>query len=99
MLHYLPSKVAAAAVFITLKLKSHNEPSDKLWTPNMKYYTKYTLNDLRPVVRTLAKIILNAPKAKEKAVYSKYSTNSFEKIALRPNIYGSVMEGLCNFDF
>lgn len=98
MIHYLPSKVAAAAVFLTMKLKHRNQPNDKLWSPTMKHYTKYTLDDLSPVIRALAQVVLNAPKAKEKAVYSKYSSNSFEKVALRSDIYGSVMEGLCKFN-
>lgn len=98
MVHYLPSKIAAAAVFITMNLKSPNKVDAKLWSRNMQFYTKYTLDDIRPVVSHLAKIVLNAPKAKEKAVYTKYSTNSFDKIALRPDIYGSIMLALSGFD-
>lgn len=94
MTHYLPSIIAAAAVFITLSLKYPHERPAKLWSANMQFYTKYTLDDLRPVHSRLATIVLNAPKAKEKAVYSKYSTNSFDKIALRSDIYGPVMKAL-----
>lgn len=99
MVHYMPSIVAAAAVFITMKIKSPKQLNDKLWSANMKYYTNYTLDDLRPVISTLAKVIMDAPKAKEKAVYYKYSTNSFDKVALRPEIYGPVMESLCKSEF
>lgn len=98
MIQYLPSKIAAAAVFVTMKLKSRNQPNEKLWSPTMVYYTKYRLDDLSPVIRNIAQIVMNAPKAKEKAVFCKYSSNSFEKIALRPDIYGLVMEGLCTFN-
>lgn len=94
MVHYLPSQVAAAALFITIKLASPKQPHYKLWSSNMKYYTKYTLDDLRPVISTLAKIIYDAPTAKEKAVYTKYSTNSFDKVALRPELYSAVMTTL-----
>lgn len=98
MVHYLPSKIAAAAVFMTMSIQSPNELHTKLWSANMQFYTKYTLVELRPVINHLAKIVLNAPKAKEKAVYSKYSTNSFDKIALRPEIYGQTMINLGGFD-
>lgn len=98
MVHYLPSKIAAAAVFMTLKLKSPRSNNYKLWSANMKFYTKYELDDLRMVISSLARIVLNAPNAKEQAIYSKYSTNSFDKIALRPDIYGSVMLSLSSFD-
>lgn len=97
MVHYAPSIIAAAAVFMTLKLKSAHESNDKLWSANMQFYTKYKLAELRPVISNLAKIVLNAPKAKEKAVYTKYSTNSFEKVAYRPEVYGAVMVYLSNF--
>jgi len=97
LLHYFPSKIAAAAVFISMKMKYRSEPNDKLWSSNMQFYTKYTLEDIRPVVKALAKMIIDAPKAKEKAVYSKYSNSSYEKVALRAEIYGPVMHALCNF--
>lgn len=99
MVHYLPSKIAAAAVFMTLKLKFPNQSDNsKLWSANMRFYTKYELTDLRSVVSNLAKIVLNAPKSKEKAVYSKYSTNSFDKIALRTDLYGPTMKKLSVLD-
>lgn len=91
MVHYLPSQIAAAAVFITMKLKSPGARDVKLWSANMEFYTQYTLDELRPIIRNLAKIVLNAPKAKEKAVYTKYSTNSFDKVALRPEVSGPTM--------
>lgn len=100
MVHYLPSKIAAAAVFMTLKLKypNHSDNSKLVWSANMRFYTKYELNDLRSVVSNLAKVVLHAPKSKEKAVYSKYSTNSFDKIALRTDLYGPMMKKLSVFD-
>lgn len=97
MVHYTPSIIAASAVFMTLKLKSPLERNDKLWSANMQFYTKYKLAELRPVIGCLAKIVLAAQKSKEKAVYTKYATNSFEKVSLRPEIYGTVMIELSSF--
>lgn len=98
MVHFLPSKIAAAAVFMTLKLKYPYRHESKLWSANMKFYTKYELDDLRAVISKLANVVLNAPKAKEQAIYSKYSTNSFDKVALRPDMNGSAMMSLSCFD-
>lgn len=97
MIHYLPSIIAAAAVFMTIKLKHPRERDQSLWSTTMQFYTKYKLNDLRPVIGALAKIVLNAPSAKEKAVYSKYSTNSFDKVALRAEITGFTMIQMSNY--
>ncbi|KAG4076372.1 hypothetical protein HA402_005815 [Bradysia odoriphaga] len=97
MVHYRPSIIAAAAVFMTLKLRSPHESNDKLWSANMQFYTKYRMAELRPVIGSLAKIVLNAPKAKEKAVMTKYSTKSYEKVAVRPEVYGAVMASLSSF--
>ncbi|XP_037036542.1 G2/mitotic-specific cyclin-B [Bradysia coprophila] len=97
MVQYRPSIIAASAVFMTLKLRSPHLSNDKLWSANMQFYTKYKLAELRPVISSLAKIVLNAPKAKEKAVVTKFSTKSYEKVSVRPEIYGPVMASFCSF--
>lgn len=97
MVHYMPSIVAAAAVFMTIKLKSPLESDQTLWSANMQYYTNYQLDELRPVIGKLANVVLNAANVKEKAVYVKYSTNSYDKVALRPDVCGPVMEQLSKF--
>lgn len=97
MVHYVPSIVAAAAVFMTMKLKSPQQDDDKIWSLNMQFYSKYKLSEIRPVIGSLAKIVLKVPTAKEKAVLTKYSSNSFEKVALRPELYGPIMEHLSTF--
>lgn len=82
MVHYVPSLLTAAATFMSMKMKSPNQCSDKIWSVNMQSYTKYNLDELRPVIGSIAKIVLSVPAAKQK-----YSFKSF----------GSVMENLSKF--
>lgn len=99
MVSYMPSLIAAAAVYMTMSLSSPRTSYVEIWTSQMEFYTKYKLTELRPVVGNLARIVLNAPKAKEKAVYSKYSTKTFEKVALRSDVYGAVMIRMSLFNW
>ena len=48
MLHYLPSQLAAAAVFIARRTVGRNA-----WSPTLLKYTQYREEDIKPVARAI----------------------------------------------
>ncbi|NXH79377.1 CCNB1 protein, partial [Hydrobates tethys] len=73
MVHFPPSKTAAAASCLALKLLNGCK-----WGPTLRYYISYTESDLLPVMRHIAKnvILLNEGFAKYAAIKNKYSNSS-----------------------
>ncbi|XP_037940806.1 G2/mitotic-specific cyclin-B-like isoform X1 [Teleopsis dalmanni] len=101
MAAYKPSKVAAASVFLVLHLLNGNANAatgfnDAHWTPTLRHYSRYSATDLRPITMKIAAIARNAPNAKLKAVYSKYQLSKFDKISLRSELYGALMDSIIN---
>ncbi|XP_055606770.1 G2/mitotic-specific cyclin-B [Uranotaenia lowii] len=94
--HYKPSEVAAAALYISLKLfpLANSTADSKLWTKTLEHYTHYTVESLSPVVQRLAKVLKNAPNQKVQAVYSKYQSSKFEKVSLQPEMQSSILDKL-----
>uniref|UniRef100_A0A1B0G6D4 Cyclin N-terminal domain-containing protein n=1 Tax=Glossina morsitans morsitans TaxID=37546 RepID=A0A1B0G6D4_GLOMM len=80
MVHYKPSEIAAAAVYLSSKiLKRANYAlatcfTDSCWTSTLQWYTKYQIEHIKPIARRIAIIARNAPIAELKAVYNNYKT-------------------------
>ncbi|NXU77894.1 CCNB1 protein, partial [Oreotrochilus melanogaster] len=91
MVHFLPSKIAAAASCLALKLLGGFK-----WTPALQDCTSYTENDLFPVMQHMAKnvILVNEGKIKEMAVKIKYSNNKNMKISTIDQLQGSIIRKL-----
>lgn len=85
MAHYRPSELAAAALCLSLHLLSSKE-LEVVWTPTMAYYSGYSLDHLDPIIRKLAKLVVNINNSKYKAVYNKYSDASVAKVATLPEL-------------
>jgi len=49
---------------------------------------------LRPITRLIAKLARDAPQAKLKAIYNKYQGSKFQKIALRTELTGALMDSI-----
>ncbi|XP_037940816.1 G2/mitotic-specific cyclin-B-like isoform X1 [Teleopsis dalmanni] len=101
MAAYKPSQVAAASLFLALHLLNGNARAatgfnDAHWTPTLRHYSRYSATDLRPITMKIAAIAKNAPNAKLKAVYSKYQSTKFDKISLRSELYGALMDSIIN---
>ncbi|XP_039250514.2 G2/mitotic-specific cyclin-B2-like [Styela clava] len=78
MCHVPPSRLAAAALCLSTKLLDDND-----WTPTLEHYSRYSYEQLAPVVCHLAKNL----KAAETSTYlnairNKYSSHKAFKIAL-----------------
>eukprot|EP01104_Vermistella_antarctica_P021486 TRINITY_DN9732_c0_g1_i1.p1 TRINITY_DN9732_c0_g1~~TRINITY_DN9732_c0_g1_i1.p1 ORF type:complete len:434 (+),score=144.97 TRINITY_DN9732_c0_g1_i1:104-1405(+) len=97
MLKYLPSEIAAAAVFIARKMNS-KEPT---WTPTLKYYTRYTEESIMPCAMEMNKILVEAyqsifpndneqdkrsqqrrPSRRFRGLTRKYSVKKYHQVAL-----------------
>lgn len=80
MAHYRPSELAAAAICLSLYLLSSKRLED-VWTPTLSYYSGYSLEHIDPIIRKLAKIVVNVDNSKYRAVYNKYLDTSLAKVS------------------
>ncbi|XP_017079196.1 G2/mitotic-specific cyclin-B [Drosophila eugracilis] len=99
MASYRPSEIAAASLFLSLHLINGNYRAgtgfnDRHWTPTLTFYSRYSAAHLRPITRQIAKLARNAPQAKLKAIYNKYQGSKFQKIALRTELSGALMDSI-----
>ncbi|XP_016976555.1 G2/mitotic-specific cyclin-B [Drosophila rhopaloa] len=99
MATYRPSEIAAASLFLSLHLLNGNYRAgtgfnDRHWTPTLTFYSRYSAAHLRPITRLIAKLARDAPQAKLKAVYNKYQGSKFQKIALRTELSGALMDSI-----
>jgi len=78
MVKYLPSTVAACAVYIARKsLKRHP------WSPTLVKYSKYDEPDLADCVQEMS-IFLNDTSSQQQAVSRKYTSSKFGSVAKTP---------------
>ncbi|XP_009882588.1 PREDICTED: G2/mitotic-specific cyclin-B1 [Charadrius vociferus] len=78
MVHFSPSKTAAAASCLALKLLKGSE-----WTPVLQHYMFYSESDLLPVMQHIAKniIFVNEGITKHVAIKNKYASTKNCKIS------------------
>nr|XP_016944282.1 G2/mitotic-specific cyclin-B-like [Drosophila suzukii] len=101
MAKYRPSEIAAASLFLSLHLLNGNYRAgtgfnDRHWTPTLTYYSRYWAAHLRPIARQIAKLARDAPQAKLRAIYNKYQGSKFQKIALRTELTGALVDSIVN---
>ncbi|XP_031769157.2 G2/mitotic-specific cyclin-B2-like isoform X2 [Galleria mellonella] len=93
MAHYRPSELAAAAICLSLYLLSTKE-LDEVWTPTMVYYSTYSLSHIKPIIRKIAKVVINVENSKFKAVYNKYLDATLAKVSMLPQLKGEAIHEL-----
>ncbi|KAK4815704.1 hypothetical protein QYF61_006687 [Mycteria americana] len=78
MVHFPPSKTAAAASCLALKLLNGCE-----WTPTLQHYTSYTESDLLPAMQHIAKnvILVNEGVTVLTAIKNKYASSKNARIS------------------
>lgn len=88
-----PSLVAAAAMWLTLKLIG-----DGKWSPTLVHYTKYPENDVMPIVRTLCQLIVNVydRNSKYQFIRNKFASKKFREIAEHSTIRSPVIRQLAS---
>ncbi|NXG93961.1 CCNB1 protein, partial [Stercorarius parasiticus] len=91
MVHFPPSKTAAAACCLALKLLKGCE-----WTPTLQHYTSYTKHDLLPVMQHIAKnvIFMNKGVCKQMAIKTKYASSRKGKISATALLESSIIWNL-----
>ena len=75
LLHFLPSQLAAAAVFVARKIAGR-EP----WTPTLEKYTEYREDEVLPVARAVV-AVKTFCSAGLHAVNTKYATDKFSGVS------------------
>ncbi|KAL3771450.1 hypothetical protein ACHAW5_000105 [Stephanodiscus triporus] len=75
MLHYLPSQLAAAAVFIARRTVGRNA-----WSPTLLKYAQYREEDIKPVARAVLAEKSDSP-TELKAVNKKYTSSRYGGVA------------------
>lgn len=86
-----PSLLAAAVVYLTRvtlgiprrAVPSSSSDGDAYWTPTLEYYTGYAKSDLFDTVLELHAYHMAAETSNLKAVFSKYKTKRFHRVALK----------------
>ncbi|XP_010003718.1 PREDICTED: G2/mitotic-specific cyclin-B1 [Chaetura pelagica] len=91
MVHFPPSKTAAAAFCLALKLLNGCK-----WTPVLQHCTSYTESDLLPVMQHIAKnvILVNEGKVKEMAIKMKYASSKNMRISTIKQLNCSMIQNL-----
>lgn len=87
-----PSKVAAAGLALAIRLLEPGSSLNTVWSSNLIHYTKYDIEDLFPVVHSLAEVLFLAPSAKLSTVYTKYTNKKFMKISRIPVLDDPVLK-------
>lgn len=80
------SKMAAAALYIALRMKSISR-----WTPVLHYYTGYTLADILPIVKEQNTVLHKKPKSALSTIRNKYSHTIFFEVAKLPLLDDSAL--------
>ncbi|XP_059689708.1 G2/mitotic-specific cyclin-B1 isoform X2 [Gavia stellata] len=90
MVHFPPSKTAAAASCLAQKLNGSE------WTPTLQYYLSYSESDLLPVMQHIAKnvILVNKGVTKQMAVKNKYASSKNAKISHIKQLGSSIIWNL-----
>ncbi|NXW51859.1 CCNB1 protein, partial [Nyctiprogne leucopyga] len=91
MVHFPPSKTAAAASCLALKLLGGCE-----WTPTLQHYMSYAESDLLPVMQHIAKniILVNEGITKHMAIKNKYASSQNSKISIIKQLDSSIIWNL-----
>ncbi|ESO02125.1 hypothetical protein HELRODRAFT_106476 [Helobdella robusta] len=90
MVHYPPSKIAAAALLLS-KLTIEGTP----WTASLVHYSTYTEADLLPLVYKLASIVIKTNSAtKLVAVKNKYASSKFLRISKSEKLSSQIVTSL-----
>ena len=80
MLKYLPSTVAASAVYIAQRAMG----ASPAWTPALIRHTNYTEATIQPCVNDMLEVLEKGKKSSLQAVRKKYTSGKFLEVALMP---------------
>ncbi|GAB0098249.1 Cyclin [Sergentomyia squamirostris] len=93
MVHLAPSLLAAASIYLSLRIFDE-APGSSVWTPTLVYYSKYHESDIQDLAKTLAILVVKAPTTNScKSVYKKYKAQKNGKVSTMPEMSeGTIVE-------
>ncbi|XP_072937167.1 G2/mitotic-specific cyclin-B3 isoform X2 [Epargyreus clarus] len=86
LLAHSDSKMAAAALYLALRMKALGG-----WTPTLQYYTGYSLKEILPIALAQNATLHKKPKSAISTVRNKYSHTIFFEVAKVPLVEDSVL--------
>jgi len=92
--HLTPSLLAASSLYLALLILQPDCEEEEAWCPALEFYSTYRVEQLQPLVARLAGLLKAAPSSKLKAVYNKYLSKKFLKVACRVELSGPRMDQL-----
>jgi cyclin B len=97
-LRFLPSQLAATALYIACKICSDGVVNNGEWTPTLHHYSSYSESQLLPCARRLAWLVSNMAGSKQQAVRNKYSSSRFLKVATNSGLQSRLIRELAAAD-
>ena len=87
---FLPSELAAGALCLTANiLPRDGKPEPSGWNKILQHYSGYSQEQLVPVMKGLAQLVILMAKSSQQAVYAKYSSTKFLEIAKNSQLTNS----------
>lgn len=94
--HIAPSRLAAAALYLALWLRSKSDTSP-IWSETLIYYSQYKLKDIADIAKKIALAVMNIESAKYQALYQKYSRSKFLKVSILPEVAPAHLKKMLKF--
>jgi len=93
-----PSKLASAALALSMKVLEPSIPLEEAWSKTLVHYTKYSVDQLMSTIQELSTLLMTAPHNKLATVYQKYSNKKFMKIARIPSLDETLLRAIASGD-
>jgi len=87
-----PSQIAAAALFLSLKISGGHD-----WSATLRHYSGYSESQLLPVAGDMAALVLAMDGSKYEAVKAKYESSRLLKVSRMSGLRGSVMKSYASY--
>jgi len=88
--HVGPSAVAAAALWLAIKL----DPSSCSWTEKLQHYSGYEESEIMTIGSRIADLVVKLPSVKTNFVFTKYQSGKFMKISSTSLVHGQAIKDI-----
>ena len=88
--HERPSAVAAASLWLAIKLETTMNP----WTEKLAHYSGYAEAEIVGIGRRIASLVVNLPSSKTNYVFTKYQSPKYMKIANASVVHSQLIKDL-----
>jgi len=89
--HIPPSRIAASALCLSMKVLGGEE-----WSDTLSHYSKYPESELTPIMKRMAVLIQKADSGKLTAIHTKYSSSKFMRTSRMPELQDQVIADLAS---